>query len=175
MIFRCLTSILTKIYLFHYKGAGGAVRSVLPSTSVAVGQIWNNLENVSGKIVSHVNKVKLLWKALLSGKDSVSNLPYIDFLPSGENVFKKFWDNFLEILNRHLSMVKQDFLKSALDNEFPRLLKIISELGNKIEEGGDTPWVNLAIGVGFRFRKTKSGKSIFFRIPFTGFRAVYEQ
>lgn len=113
------------------------MRAVLPSNSVAVSQVWNNLENSSSKLVVHANKVKLLWKAVLLGKDSISNLPFIDFLPNGENVFKKFWDNFMDVQIRHFSIVKQDFLKAAFDNEFPRLLKIFTDLGSKIEEGSD--------------------------------------
>lgn len=108
---------------------------------MAVGQVWNNLENVSTKLVGHANKVKLLWKAVLSGKDSVSNLPFIDFIARGEDVFKKFWDNFIDIQIRHFSAVKQDFLKAAFDNEFPRLLKIFTDFGSKIEEGSDIQYV----------------------------------
>ncbi|ODM94526.1 Conserved oligomeric Golgi complex subunit 5 [Orchesella cincta] len=142
------------------RGAGGAVRSVLPATSVAVGQIWNNLEAVSNKLVNHTNKVKLIWKAVQSGKDTASNLSYIDFIPSGELVFKKFWDNFMDIQIRHFPAVKQDFLKAAFDNEFPRLLKIFAELGSKIEEGSDVQIQSSLRGVISNYEKAYLSKSL---------------
>ncbi|CAL8089379.1 unnamed protein product [Orchesella dallaii] len=142
------------------RGAGGAVRSVLPATSVAVGQIWNNLEAVSTKLINHTNKVKLIWKAVQSGKDTASNLPFIDFIPSGELVFKKFWDNFMDIQIRHFPAVKQDFLKAAFDNEFPRLLKIFAELGSRIEENSDVQIQPSLRGVISNYEKAYLSKSL---------------
>lgn len=72
---------------------------------------------------------------MLSGKDSTSCVPFIDFMNSGESIWIKFWNNFMDILIRNFSTLKLEFMKAAFENEFPRLLELFCSLGTKIEEG----------------------------------------
>jgi len=116
-------------------GATGPGRAIIPSTSKAIGRIWSNLDGLIVKVVSQTAKVKLLWKLVSNGKDSSSNLLFIEFIDSGDIVWTKFWNNFMDILIRSFSSIKLEFVKAAFENEFPRLLGIFGILGAKIEEG----------------------------------------
>lgn len=117
---------------------GGPGRAVLPSTSKAIVQTWSNLDNFVTKVVAHTGRVKLLWKAILVGKDSSSSVPFLDFITSGESVWTKFWNNFMDVLIRNFSTLKLEFMKAALENEFPKLLGLFCTMGTKIEEGSPT-------------------------------------
>jgi hypothetical protein len=117
------------------ESGGGPGRAVLPSTSKAIGRIWNNLEALVNKVVSQAAKAKLLWNLVMNGKDSSSNLLFIEFIDSGDSIWTKFWNNFMDILIRSFSTLKLEFVKAAFENEFPRLLEIFGSLGSKIEEG----------------------------------------
>jgi hypothetical protein len=97
--------------------------------------------------VTHTGKVKLLWKSVLGGQDSVSSVPFLDFINSRESVWAKFWNNFMDLLIRNFSTLKLDFIKAVFENEFPRLLGIFCSLGMKIEEGSP---VALSVQSGLR-------------------------
>jgi hypothetical protein len=67
-----------------------------------------------------------------TGKDLNSNLHYEEF--TDENLWTKFWNSFMEVLVQNLGFVQVEFIKTLFEDEFPKLLSIVSCMGSQIED-----------------------------------------
>jgi len=95
-------------------------------------QLWTNLESLVSKLVAHTAKVKFLAHVMKTGKDLNSNYPFNAFVD--ENMWTKFWNGFMEALVQNLGSTDHEGIKLLLEDEFPKLLTIVSCMGNQIED-----------------------------------------
>jgi len=113
-------------------GPGRAASSKVSESSKK--KVWLNLDNLVIKLIVHTGKIKFLHHVLKTGKDLTSNLHFDEFVD--ETLWTKFWNSFLEILVHNVGTVEVDFIKTLFEDEFPKLLSVITFTSAQIEDCG---------------------------------------
>ena len=118
-------------------GPGRAAMPVPGNMAAFRAILWNNLENVLDVVHEKSCEMVCLQRLLCKKRDSVTHSLFVDLLPeSGQSrqLLKAFWDGTVRLIERRLAAASGDsnFLRQALEGEFPKLLRLFNDLWSRL-------------------------------------------
>ncbi|XP_004365523.2 hypothetical protein CAOG_00652 [Capsaspora owczarzaki ATCC 30864] len=98
--------------------------------------LWTRLDKLCSTIVSTISQVALLQKVLTKRRDPVTHALLIDVIrPSdGPTLITSFWINVTQLLVAEFQLAAKNstFVKNTLESEFPKLVRVVSELWESV-------------------------------------------
>ncbi|CAL8324123.1 unnamed protein product [Lota lota] len=120
------------------RGAPG--RAVLPTpgnTAAFRAALWTNLEKLMDQICAACKQMQHLQKVLTKKRDPVTHVCFIDdIIKDGQaDILYTFWNDVTNTLSVefHQATSGSSFLKQAMEGEYPKLLRLYSELWRRLQ------------------------------------------
>ena len=110
-------------------------RANLPTGNMAAfrATLWSNLDSLLEGLHSHVVKVYHLQRLLCKKVDPLTHQTYISVLDQPALVSTS-WSRLTDIVRTSLAdaVIKSNFVKQTLEAEYPKLVKLYSEVWSKL-------------------------------------------
>ncbi|XP_059094020.1 conserved oligomeric Golgi complex subunit 5-like [Tigriopus californicus] len=123
-------------------GGAGPGKATIPATGNMAtfrAVMWNNFESCLDFVFIKAGELLCLQRLLCKKRDAVSHLTFMDLLPEPKNeILAKFWSEIVDILNKQLRFAtgESNFLRQALEGEFPKLLRLFNDLWLRLHAMG---------------------------------------
>ncbi|KAK7101689.1 conserved oligomeric Golgi complex subunit 5-like isoform X2 [Littorina saxatilis] len=136
-------------------GRGGPGRAAMPmpgNTAAMRASLWTNMEKLMDSIYSACAQVQHLQKVLAKKRDPVTHVCFIDELAKHRhgnmNIIQEFWENVTRMLTRefHEASESSSFLKQTFEGEYPKLLRLYSDLWRRLQQFSLTMTVTPSAG-----------------------------
>lgn len=95
--------------------------------------LWTNMDSLLDSLQAHVVQVYHLQRLLCKKVDPLTHQPYISSLPH-PSLVPNTWTKLTGMIHECLTtaMSKSNFVKQTLEAEYPRLVRLYTELWNKL-------------------------------------------
>ncbi|KAK7476321.1 hypothetical protein BaRGS_00032439 [Batillaria attramentaria] len=122
---------------------GGPGRAAMPApgnTAAMRACLWTNMEKLMDSIYSACSQIQHLQKVLAKKRDPVTHVCFIDELAKHRqgsvNIIQEFWENITRMLTREFKDASESssFLKQAFEGEYPKLLRLYSDLWRRLQQ-----------------------------------------
>lgn len=121
------------------KGPGKATIPASGNMATFRAVMWNNFESCLDFVFIKAGELLCLQRLLCKKRDAVTHLTFMDLLPEPKNeILAKFWSQIVDILNNQLRFAtgESNFLRQALEGEFPKLLRLFNDLWLRLHAMG---------------------------------------
>ncbi|XP_076469307.1 conserved oligomeric Golgi complex subunit 5-like [Babylonia areolata] len=134
---------------------GGPGRAAMPApgnTAAMRASLWTSMEKLMDSIYSACAQVQHLQKVLAKKRDPVTHICFIDELAKHRqgnvNIVQEFWENVTRMLTSEFSDAAEtsSFLKQAFEGEYPKLLRLYSDLWRRLQQFSLTMSVSASVG-----------------------------
>ncbi|KAL8566375.1 hypothetical protein ACOMHN_049333 [Nucella lapillus] len=134
---------------------GGPGRAAMPApgnTAAMRASLWTNMEKLMDSIYSACAQVQHLQKVLAKKRDPVTHVCFIDELAKHRqgnvNIVQEFWEDVTRMLTKEFSDAAESssFLKQAFEGEYPKLLRLYSDLWRRLQQFSLTMAVSASAG-----------------------------
>ncbi len=107
--------------------------------------LWNNIESVLDSLHNKCLEVLCLQQVLCKKRDGVTHLTFFEILAGSNggdddlsNVLRHFWSGAVAAVARVLvaATAESNFLKQALEGEYPKLLRLFNDLWARLHQVG---------------------------------------
>lgn len=121
-------------------GPGRAAMPVPGNTAAMRASLWTNMEKLMDSIYSACSQVQHLQKVLAKKRDPVTHVCFIDELAKHRhgsvNIIQEFWENTTRMLTQEFKDASESssFLKQAFEGEYPKLLRLYSDLWRRLQQ-----------------------------------------
>lgn len=143
---------------------GGPGRSTMPAPGNMAtfrGILWNNLETVLDVVYDKSCEVVCLQRLLCKKRDTVTHSLFFELLPEqSRQLLANFWNGVVKLIDKRLAAAtaESNFLRQALEGEYPKLLRLFNDLWSRLhgvgtEMGRDdskNPFLSSRMDVGLR-------------------------
>ncbi|KAG1656205.1 Conserved oligomeric Golgi complex subunit 5 [Nymphon striatum] len=117
---------------------GHAAIPTIGNTASFRAALWTNIEKMMDKIYSNCGNIQHLHSVLAKKRDPVSHICFLDELKKDgySNIMQSFWDMVTAILMEEFnkSAEESSFVKQAFEGEYPKLLRLYSDLWKRLEQ-----------------------------------------
>ncbi|GAB6031768.1 Conserved oligomeric Golgi complex subunit [Chamberlinius hualienensis] len=104
--------------------------------------LWSNVEKLTDEIYISCSQIQLLQKVLHKKRDPVSHQLLGDELKRSDDgeisdgITTAFWNSVASILTKELVQAANEstFIKQAFEGEYPKLLRLISDLWKRLDQ-----------------------------------------
>ena len=120
-------------------GPGRAAMPVPGNMATFRAILWNNLENVLDAVYEKSCEMVCLQRLLCKKRDTVTHSLFVDLLPEqSRQLLQVFWDGVLRLMEKRLASASGDsnFLRQALEGEYPKLLRLFNDLWSRLHTAG---------------------------------------
>lgn len=101
--------------------------------------LWNNVEMILELVYNKSCEMVCLQKLLCKKRDAVTHQPFMKLLPGDKGqVCRRLWDEMVTLVRGSLAAASEDsnFLKQALEGEYPKLLRLFNDLWSRLHQVG---------------------------------------
>ncbi|KAH9496319.1 Conserved oligomeric Golgi complex subunit [Bulinus truncatus] len=122
------------------KAPGRAAMPAPGNTAALRANMWTNMEKLMDNIYSACVQVQHLQKVLVKKRDPVSHVCFIDELAKHKdnnvNIIHSFWEDVTHMLTLELNNASENstFLKQSFEGEYPKLLRLYSDLWRRLQQ-----------------------------------------
>ena len=123
-------------------GGGGPGRSTMPAPGNMAtfrGILWNNMETVLDAVYDRSCEVICLQRLLCKKRDAVTHSLFFELLPERKReVLATFWSSVVSLISKRLAAAsaESNFLRQALEGEYPKLLRLFNDLWTRLHAAG---------------------------------------
>ena len=120
-------------------GPGRAAMPVPGNMATFRAILWTNLESVLDAVHEKSCEMICLQRLLCRKRDTVTHSLFVDLLPEqSRQLLQVFWDGVVRLVGKRLASAsgESNFLRQALEGEYPKLLRLFNDLWSRLHTAG---------------------------------------